>query len=109
MKDIKEDINIIRMIPTKKRSELAYTINALNMIYNKPMKYRTIQTKTPSDIARSIATDNQHWVPSVVHNLCTTIATLEYSNSTILTSPRLTPTTLTVLCVFNSGDYMFNN
>ncbi|WP_146656487.1 hypothetical protein [Candidatus Hodgkinia cicadicola] len=89
MEDTKEDINITRMITMKRRSELAYTINALNIIYNNLVKDWTFQTKTPSDIIRSMATDSQHWVSSAVHNLSTTITILEYSDSTILTSSRI--------------------
>ncbi len=78
----------------------------MNIIYNKLVEYRSVQTKTPSDITKLTATDSQHWVPSAIHNLCTTIATLEYSDSTILTSSRLTVTTSTVLCVLNPGDHV---
>ncbi len=53
------DINITRMISMKRRSELAYTINALNIIYNNLVTDRTLQTKTPSDITRPTATDSQ--------------------------------------------------
>ncbi|PIM95957.1 cystathionine beta-lyase [Candidatus Hodgkinia cicadicola] len=105
MEDTKEDINITRMITTKRRSELAYTINALNIIYHNIVKNRTLQAKTPSDITRSTTTDSQHWVSPAVHNLCSAITTLEYSDSTILTSSRLTATTLTVLCLLNPGDH----
>ncbi len=93
------------MITTKRRSELAYTINALNIIYHNIVKNRTLQAKTPSDITRSTTTDSQHWVSPAVHNLCSAITTLEYSDSTILTSSRLTATTLTVLCLLNPGDH----
>ncbi|PIM95211.1 cystathionine beta-lyase [Candidatus Hodgkinia cicadicola] len=106
MKDIKEDINITRRISIKKkRSEFAYTINALNKIYNKLVEYWTVQTETSSDITKLTATDSQHRVFSAVHNLCTAINILEYSNSTILTNSRLTATTLTLLCVLNPGDH----
>ncbi len=38
MEGTKADIDITRMISTKKRSELAYTINALNTVYNNLVK-----------------------------------------------------------------------
>ncbi|PIM94953.1 cystathionine beta-lyase [Candidatus Hodgkinia cicadicola] len=106
MEGTKVDINITRMISTKRRSEFAYTINALNIIYNNLMKDRTPRTKPTSDITRPTATGSQHWVSPVIHNLCTTISTLEYSDSTILTSSRLTATTLTFLCLLSPGDHV---
>ncbi|PIM95870.1 PLP-dependent transferase [Candidatus Hodgkinia cicadicola] len=105
MEDIKKDIDITRMITTKRKSEFAYTINALNVIYDNLVKDRTLQTKPPSDITRSVTSDSQHWVSSTVHNLSTTIAALEYSDSTILTNSRLTATTLTILCLLSPGDH----
>ncbi|PIM96222.1 cystathionine beta-lyase [Candidatus Hodgkinia cicadicola] len=89
-----------------KRMEFTLTLQALGIIYNKFVKDQVIRNK-PSPVASgSTKTNSQPQVSLPVRNLCSVISILEYSDSTILTSTRLTATTLMMLCLLNPGDHV---
>ncbi|PIM95342.1 cystathionine beta-lyase [Candidatus Hodgkinia cicadicola] len=103
------DINTVRKVLVKKKTQLMSTLRALNVLHNKFVKDQRVKNETPSVIIGSTKTDSQPCIPLPVRNLCSVVSTLEYSDSTILTSSRLTATTLTVLCLLNPGDHVLIN